>query len=232
MTIKRHLVLILLISVHSAPLCWSQGAGGSRVLVAEQVKDLPGFVRSPYTSPPRLVDVKGAPPGSTMICPYTQRPFLIPGEPKSRPATTTSLTAPQAGKALTLEDVVDLLEAGSSPEEIQAEVERRGYTDRADASTLLQLKEAGASRALLAALKRASDEAAQARTVSELPVAPQPKPVQEIPWGTAIAGRPGFVNSPFTPKHQIIDVTGLPTGMEVKCPYTGKLFRVPSQSSR
>ena len=57
-----------------------------------------------------------------------------------------------------------------------------------------------------------------------------PKPA-EPPQGIAIPGRPGFVNSPFAAKHQLVDVTGLPTGMEVKCPYTGKLFRVPPQAS-
>jgi hypothetical protein len=53
---------------------------------------------------------------------------------------------------------------------------------------------------------------------------------QEIPQGIPIVGRPGFVNSPFAAKHQLVDVTGLPVGMEVKCPYTGKLFRVPPQA--
>lgn len=51
--------------------------------------------------------------------------------------------------------------------------------------------------------------------------------VPEIPFGTPIEGRPGFVLSPFAAKHQLIDVTGLPVGMEVECPYTGKHFRVP-----
>jgi hypothetical protein len=53
----------------------------------------------------------------------------------------------------------------------------------------------------------------------------------EIPFGNAIPGRTGFVNSPYAAKHQLVDVTGLPTGMEVKCPYTGKLFRVPPQAN-
>ena len=38
-----------------------------------------------------------------------------------------------------------------------------------------------------------------------------------------------MVNSPYAARHQLVDVTGLPVGMEVKCPFTGKLFRVPPQ---
>ncbi len=58
---------------------------------------------------------------------------------------------------------------------------------------------------------------------------PAPEAEEELPYGSAIAGRPGFVNSPYAEKFQVIDVTGLPTDLEIKCPYTGKLFRVPQQ---
>jgi hypothetical protein len=58
---------------------------------------------------------------------------------------------------------------------------------------------------------------------------PAAKPsTPEIPYGIPLPNRPGFVNSPFAAKHQIVDVTGLPVGMEVKCPYSGKLFKVPA----
>ncbi len=57
--------------------------------------------------------------------------------------------------------------------------------------------------------------------------APQVAPLNELPYGIALKDRPGFVQSPFAAPHQLVDVTGLPVGMEVKCPYTGKLFRVP-----
>lgn len=49
----------------------------------------------------------------------------------------------------------------------------------------------------------------------------------EIPYGSRVAGRPGFVNSPFASKNQLVDVAGIAPGVEVKCPYTNKLFRVP-----
>lgn len=54
------------------------------------------------------------------------------------------------------------------------------------------------------------------------------KEAPEIPFGTPIEGRPGLVNSPYAGKFQLVDVTGLSPGQEVKCPYTGKMFRVPA----
>lgn len=51
--------------------------------------------------------------------------------------------------------------------------------------------------------------------------------IDDLPYGDVIAGRPGFVHSPYALKSQIVDVTGLRPGQEVKCPFTGKLFRVP-----
>ena len=55
----------------------------------------------------------------------------------------------------------------------------------------------------------------------------QPPPIAECPVATPVAGKPGFVISPFAPRSGYVDVTGLPPGSEVKDPYTGKTFRVP-----
>ena len=46
--------------------------------VASAVSDLPGYVRTPYTTPGRLVDVRGMSGGSKVVCPYTQKPFIVP----------------------------------------------------------------------------------------------------------------------------------------------------------
>lgn len=54
-----------------------------------------------------------------------------------------------------------------------------------------------------------------------------PTKSEDLPYGSPVAGRPGLVNSPYAGKMQLVDVTGLKPGQEVKCPYSGKLFRVP-----
>ena len=62
-------------------------------------------------------------------------------------------------------------------------------------------------------------------------ISPAPSsPVADIPYGSRVPDRAGFVYSPFAEKNQLVDVAGIAPGVEVKCPYSGKLFRVPEPS--
>ena len=54
-----------------------------------------------------------------------------------------------------------------------------------------------------------------------------PAPVREdLPFGELVPAKTGFVYSPWS-KEGLVDVSGIPTGTKVKCPYTSKTFRVP-----
>lgn len=242
------------------PVERSSAMDTGKVLTAENVPSLPGFVRSPYTNPPRLVDVKGVAPGTRMVCPYTQKPFIVPTdigmasppvvvqetprktEDPKRERETPAREKESPGVVLNnkrvekpRKEIEPVSDIPSPPSIADAPVTSSTPTAPAPpAPPSVATKSAPAATTPPAVASTPPSKA----TTPAAPVVPPvatttppaaPKPVQDIPYGNAIAGRPGFVNSPYAAKHQLVDVTGLPSGMEVKCPYTGKLFRVPMQ---
>jgi hypothetical protein len=49
----------------------------------------------------------------------------------------------------------------------------------------------------------------------------------DLPYGTPVPGKKGFVTSPFAPDSGYVDVRDFPPGSQVKDPYTGKIFLTP-----
>ncbi len=71
--------------------------------------------------------------------------------------------------------------------------------------------------------KVADNKSTQANSVKES----TPSSTDSLPFGAPVPGRTGMVTSPYANKNQLVDVAGMGAGQTVKCPYTGKLFRVP-----
>lgn len=63
----------------------------------------------------------------------------------------------------------------------------------------------------------------------ESPPAPKPPPLvpADLPFGTRIPGQPGLVKSPYDPDGRSVDVREFAPGQMARCPYSGKVFRVP-----
>jgi len=50
---------------------------------------------------------------------------------------------------------------------------------------------------------------------------------RDLPYGTPVPGKKGFVTSPFAPASGYIDARDFPPGTKVKDPYSGKIFLTP-----
>jgi len=51
---------------------------------------------------------------------------------------------------------------------------------------------------------------------------------EDVAYGITVKERPGFVKSPYEPEKGWIDVRGFPANTEVRDPYSGKIFLVPT----
>ena len=147
-------------------------------------------------------------PGSKVVCPYTRKPFIVPNMPQEQQVASNPAPAPLP------KPQPQATQPAPAP---APKVTQQMPT----APTKVAVNTAPAPQ------PPPTPQAKQTPAVQQTP----PPATAELPFGIAIPGRPGFVNSPYAAKHQLVDVTGLTTGMEVKCPYTGKLFRVPPQAN-
>jgi hypothetical protein len=64
-------------------------------------------------------------------------------------------------------------------------------------------------------------------TVRTASIVTEKNPNRDMPYGIPVANKPGFVTSPYSPDRGLVDVRGIPSGTEVKDPFTGKLFLTP-----
>lgn len=67
-------------------------------------------------------------------------------------------------------------------------------------------------------------------TTTTTKIESKPKPASDsgdVPYGTKVHGKTGFVYSPYAKEKGMVDVIGIPAGTKVECPYSQKHFRVP-----
>jgi hypothetical protein len=168
--------------------------------VAELVKGRPGFVYSPHTANRQLVNVSKYSPGQEVRCPYTDKLFLIPepGTEIKGPAAIAYTDVPFRNFALA-DDY--------SPTQVPLRLQPLKSTD-----PVAVIKRLGLDVFALDVSNPASDVG----------------PLGLLPFAKNVPDSPGMVYSPFARKSQLVDVAGLMPGVEVTCPYSGKLFRVPA----
>ncbi len=70
-------------------------------------------------------------------------------------------------------------------------------------------------------------ETSTSTPASAAPAAPVvTSPARDLAYGVPVPGKKGLVRSPWSDQG-FVDVSGMPPGVEARCPYSGKVFLVP-----
>ena len=195
------------------------------VITAQEVAGKPGFVYSPHTEEPLEIDVRDFLAGERARCPYTKQAFVVPGLASIAGETATVMEIAST-------PVISPRTEPSSPQRIdldhtvfEQETPRVGVVERRDVATDDNTVAEKPSGGLIPG--RIPRDGNPAPTVSEMLAEPV-KTGPAVPVGERVPGKAHYVYSPFAERNQIVDVEGYEPGSKVKCPYTGKIFTVPS----
>lgn len=148
-------------------------------------------------------------------------------KPQARSAAEALAATPKSAPVKTPADTVVKAPAPSPKVESKSATPSPAPAKKPESKPEVAAKPVPAAASKPAASAEEKKPSAQAPAKTSVAAAPAPNKSEDLPYGSPVAGRPGLVNSPYAGKMQLVDVTGLKPGQEVKCPYSGKLFRVP-----
>jgi len=231
-----------------------RGVGGSDAIEAIVIPDKLGYVRTPFTKPPRPVDVRGFKAGNPVRCPYTRKVFLVPtaavekekhlirslltgGTKKAETKTKVSLPSkPSVPAKPKVTNPPKRKVAATVPPKPKASPKKTAPKPKEQPKVATNRKKTSDEAGVGAGTpdKPEAFAANKKNNPPEPKVAAAPKEIKpkEIPVGTRVEGKPGFVFSPFAERHQLVNVEGLTAGIAVRCPYTGQIFRVPADKAQ
>ena len=201
------LTLPTLPSTSTIPNTPTSNGEGSEVTIRtdEQVPygtRLPGkqnLVYSPHASKTQVVNVEGMTPGSKVRCPYTGKLFRIPLE--SVVASEDPASGANASGGNLAAPKPETKKAPSKPE-----------VKKEDPAPKVETK------------KEKLEKAPVTESSGNASTAPKPSKTPSASWAQ---GKPGYVVSPYG--NFLVDVRGKPAGSIERCPFSGKLFRVPAK---